>query len=448
MKFQLIGVNHRTAPVEVRERLAIPESRLPEACKKLAEHPSVAEGMIVSTCNRVEFIANMRNGAGDLREFLREYFAVDLGQFENHLYEFREDEAVRHVFRVAASLDSMVVGEPQILGQVKEAYATARAVGAVRAQLDQLLTRAFAVAKRVRTETAVGSSSVSIASVAVELAKKIFGSLNGKSVYLVGAGKMSELAARHLLAHGATSIFVANRTYDRAIRLAQKFDGQAIEFSRLYDSCERADIVITSTGSPKFIFRPEHGEKLMALRRNRPMFFIDIAVPRDVDPALNKLDGIFVYDIDDLQQAVSSHVADRKKEADKAEAIVDGEVEKFQARLQSLDVVPTIVSLQDHLETIRQAEIDRVRGRLGSMTADQELAVEALTRGIVNKIMHTPISTLKTAARDPESTTVIDLVRRLFNLHNEDREHKEDREKETAASKSVSRSARGPGGKD
>ena len=448
MKFQLIGVNHRTAPVEVRERLAIPESRLPEACKKLAEHPAVAEGMIVSTCNRVEFIANMRNGAGDLREFLREYFAVDLGQFENHLYEFREDEAVRHVFRVAASLDSMVVGEPQILGQVKEAYATARAVGAVRAQLDQLLTRAFAVAKRVRTETAVGSSSVSIASVAVELAKKIFGSLNGKSVYLVGAGKMSELAARHLLAHGATSIFVANRTYDRAIRLAQKFDGQAIEFSRLYDSCERADIVITSTGSPKFIFRPEHGEKLMALRRNRPMFFIDIAVPRDVDPALNKLDGIFVYDIDDLQQAVSSHVADRKKEADKAEAIVDGEVEKFQARLQSLDVVPTIVSLQDHLETIRQAEIDRVRGRLGSMTADQELAVEALTRGIVNKIMHTPISTLKTAARDPESTTVIDLVRRLFNLHNEHREHKEDREKETAASKSVSRSARGPGGKD
>jgi glutamyl-tRNA reductase len=329
----------------------------------------------------------------------------------------------------------MVVGEPQILGQVKEAYATARAVGAVRAQLDQLLTRAFAVAKRVRTETAVGSSSVSIASVAVELAEKIFGNLNGKSVYLVGAGKMSELAARHLLAHGAASLFVANRTYDRAIRLAQKFDGQAIEFSRLYDTCDRADIVITSTGSPHFIFRREHGEKLMALRKNKPMFFIDIAVPRDVDPEMNKIDGIFVYDIDDLQQAVTLHVADRKKEAEKAEAIVNGEVEKFHARLQTLDVVPTIVSLQDHLETIRQAEIDRVRGRLGSMTTDQELAVEALTRGIVNKIMHTPISTLKTAARDPESTTVIELVRRLFNLHNEDEE------KKAAASKS----ARGPG---
>src|ERR1700722_8320253 len=419
MKFQLIGVNHTTAPVEVRERLAISESRLGGACKRVAGHPAGAEGMIVSTCNRVEFIAHMRNGSGDLREFLREYFATDLAPFENHLYEFREDAAIRHVFRVAPSLDSRVVGEPQILGQVKEAYATARAVGAVRAQLDQLLTRAFAVAKRVRTETAVGSSSVSIASVAVELAKKIFGSLNGKSVYLVGAGKMSELAARHLLAHGAASLFVANRTYDRAIRLARQFDGQAIEFSRLYDTCDRADIVITSTGSPNFIFRREHGEKLMASRKNKPMFFIDIAVPRDVDPEVNKIDGLFVYDIDDLQQAVSSHVADRKKEAEKAESIIDDEVSKFHARLQTLDVVPTIVSLQDHLETIRQAEIDRVRGRLGTMTADQELAVEALTRGIVNKIMHTPISTLKTAARDPESTTVIDLVRRLFNLHND-----------------------------
>src|SRR5260221_3157804 len=290
MKFQLIGVNHKTAPVEVRERLAIPESRLPEACKKLAEHPAVSEGMIVSTCNRVEFIATMKNGAGDLREFMREYFETDLAEFENHLYEFREDEAVRHVFRVAASLDSMVVGEPQILGQIKEAYATARAVGAVRMQLDQLLTRAFAVAKRVRTETAVGSSSVSVASVAVDLAEKIFGNLKGKSVYLVGAGKMSELAARHLLARGAESIFVANRTYDRAVGLAHKFNGQAIEFSRLHETCERADIVITSTGSPHFIFNRQHGEQVLARRKNKPMFFIDIAVPRDVDPEMNRLD--------------------------------------------------------------------------------------------------------------------------------------------------------------
>ena len=428
MRFHLIGVNHRTAPVEVRERLAIPESRLPEACKKLADHPDVAEGMIVSTCNRVEFLANMKNGSGDLRAFMRDYFAVDIGQFESHLYEYREDEAVRHVFRVAASLDSMIVGEPQILGQIKEAYAIARAVGAVRLQLDQLLTRAFAVAKRVRTETAVGSSSVSVASVAVDLAEKIFGNLKGKSVYLVGAGKMSELAARHLLARGAESIFVANRTYDRAIGLAHKFKGQAIEFSRLYDTCERADIVITSTGSPRFIFRREHGVEFLSRRKNRPMFFIDIAVPRDVDPEMNRLDGIFVYDIDDLQQAVATHVADRRKEAEKAEAIVDGEVQKFQARLQTLVVVPTIVSLHDHLETIRQAEIDRVRGRLGELSPEQELAVEALSRGIINKIMHTPISALKTAARDEGSATVVELVRRMFNL--------EDEEKRAAASKS------------
>jgi glutamyl-tRNA reductase len=416
MNFQLIGVNHKSAPVEVRERLAIPESRLPEALKQLAQHPGVDEGLILSTCNRVELLAQTRNGSADLRGFVRDYFHLEPADLDPHLYELREQEAIRHIFRVTSSLDSMVVGEPQILGQVKEAYATARAVGAVHSQLDQLLTRAFAVAKRVRTETAVGSSSVSVASVAVELAKKIFGSLHGKHVYLVGAGKMSELAARHLLAHGAASIFVANRTYDRAIGLAHKFNGQAIEFSRLYDTCDRGDIVITSTGAPHAIFRKEHGELFLHRRKNRPMFFIDIAVPRDVDPEMNKLDGIFVYDIDDLQQAVSAHVADRKKEAERAEAIISDEVTKFQSRLLTLDVVPTIVSLQDHLETIRQAEIDRVRGRLGPLSPEQELAIETLTRGIVNKIMHTPISTLKTAARESEATTVVDIVRRLFNL--------------------------------
>jgi glutamyl-tRNA reductase len=227
---------------------------------------------------------------------------------------------------------------------------------------------------------------------------------------------MSELAARHLQAHGAASIFVANRTYERAKHLAAKFQGEAIHFSEIYNTCDRADIVITSTGAPVAIFRREHGEMFLSRRKNRPMFFIDIAVPRDVDPEMNKLDGIFVYDIDDLQQAVTSHVADRKNEAARAEFIINSEVERFQARLQTLDVVPTIVSLHDHLETIRQAEIERVRGRLGSLSPEQELAVEALTRGIVNKIMHTPVSALKNAAREPEATTVIDFVRRLFNL--------------------------------
>jgi len=424
MNFRLIGVNHNTAPVEVRERLAIRESRLPEALREFVQHPGVEEGLILCTCNRVELLARTRNGSADLAGFLQNYFNLQPTELESHLYDYSEHEAVRHLFRVASSLDSMVVGEAQILGQVKEAYATARAVGAVHSQLDLLLTRAFAVAKRVRSETAVGSSAVSVASVAVELAKKIFGSLQGKHVYLVGAGKMSELAARHLQAHGAASIFVANRTYERALQLAAKFNGEAIHFSEIYNTCDRADIVITSTGSPVAIFHRQHAEMFLSRRRNRPMFFIDIAVPRDVDPEMNKLDGIFVYDIDDLQQAVSSHVADRKKEAERAEAIINSEVERFQARLQTLEVAPTIVSLQDHLETIRQAEIDRVRGRLGPLSPEQELAVEALTRGIVNKIMHTPVTALKTAAREAEATTLIDLVRRLFNLQAQEKEKK------------------------
>ena len=440
MSFRLIGVNHNTAPVEMRERLAIPESRLPDALKRLVQHPGVDEGLILCTCNRVELLARTRNGTADLRGFLQDYFQLGASDLEPHIYDYSEAEAVRHLFRVTASLDSMIVGEAQILGQVKEAYATARAVGAVHSQLDLLLTRSFAVAKRVRTETAVGTSAVSVASVAVELAKKIFGSLQGKHVYLVGAGKMSELAARHLQAHGAASIFVANRTYERARQLAAKFHGEAIHFSEIYNTCDRADIVITSTGAPVAIFKREHGEMFLSRRKNRPMFFIDIAVPRDVDPEMNKLDGIFVYDIDDLQQAVTSHIADRKKEAERAELIINSEVERFQARLQTLDVVPTIVSLHDHLETIRQAEIDRVRGRLGSLSPEQEMAIEALTRGIVNKIMHTPVSALKTAARDPEATTVVDLVRRLFNLQDKDKD--KDKDKKTGKSGS------GPGDLD
>jgi len=417
MNFFVIGVNHKTAPVEVRERFAIPESRLPEATKMLATYPGIEEGMIVSTCNRVEMVARSVNGNADMRGFLKQLYNIDPAEYEQYLYEYRSTEAVRHMFRVASSLDSMVVGEPQILGQVKEAYATARAVGAVSSQLDALLTRAFAVAKRVRTDTSIASSSVSIASVAVELAKKIFGSLQGRSVYIVGAGKMCELAARHFVAHGVGKIYVANRTYERGVAFAKKFNGEAVPIEHLYETVDKADIVLSSTGAPVTIFRKEHGEKFLSRRKNRPMFFLDIAVPRDVDAKMNDLDGIFVYDIDDLQQVVQSHMSDRKEEAAHAEAIVNAEVEKFEERLRTLDVVPTIVSLQEHLETVRQAEIDRLRGRLGELSPEQEMAVDALTKGIINKIMHTPITTLKTAAKEPESTTVIELVRRIFNLH-------------------------------
>ncbi|HZR66280.1 MAG TPA: glutamyl-tRNA reductase [Terriglobales bacterium] len=416
MNFQLIGVNHKTAPVEVREQLAIPDGKLRDALQNLLAISGVHEGMILSTCNRVEVLAHTANGSTDLRDFLRALFGLSPSTYEPHLYEYREQDAVRHVFRVTSSLDSMVVGEPQILGQVKEAYATARALGAVQSYLDLLLTRAFAVAKRVRTETAVGSSHVSVASCAVDLAGKIFGSLNGKQVCLVGAGKMSEIAARHLLARGAGPIFVANRTYERAQVLAGQFGGRAIRFDALYDHCEQADIVITSTGAPVAIFRREHGERFLNRRKNRPMFFIDIAVPRDVDPEMNKLDGIFVYDIDDLQEAVTSHAAGRVKEAERAEGIIEDEVERFQARLRSLHVVPTIVSLQDYVETIRQAELDRVRGKLGRLSPEQEQALDALTHGIVNKILHTPITRLKSAVAGAEDATLLDAFKKIFNL--------------------------------
>jgi glutamyl-tRNA reductase len=417
MNFQLIGVNHNSAPLAVRERLAVSESQLPDAVQHLVKQPGVEEGMVLSTCNRVEVLTSSSQGA-DLRGFLRSYFGVSTDVIGPHIYEFQEREVVRHVFRVAASLDSMVVGEPQILGQVKEAYSVARSLGAINSALEALLSRAFAVAKKVRSETAIGTSSVSIASVAVQLAEKIFGSLAGKTVYLVGAGKMAELSARHLISHGATRLIVSNRTHERAVQLAKAFNGEAVPFERLHETAGQADIILTSTGANEPLFRREHGERLLKGRRNRPVFLIDIAVPRNVDPEVNKLDGLFVYDVDDLQSVASNNSAERKKEAERAEKIVETEVDRFALRMQSMHVVPTILSLQEYCETIRQAEIDRIRGKLGKISPEQEAAIEAMTRGIINKLLHTPITTLKSTAAEPEADTIHEMVRRLFNLNN------------------------------
>ena len=415
MMLQLLGVNHKTAPVEIRERLAIPEWRLEEATRKLFEHPGVAECVVFSTCNRVEFAVCSEAGS-DLSEFIRDYLKADVSQIREHLYQYSGDDAVRHLFRVAASLDSMVVGEPQILGQVKQSYLIGKAVGAVQSNLESLLTRAFSVAKRVRTETAIGSSAVSVASVAVELAKKIFGSLQGRNVYLVGAGKMSELAARHLRSHGAGAIFVSNRTHERALQMADKVSGSAIHFDQLYETADQADIVITSTGAPHAIFRREHGELFMHRRKNRPMFFIDIAVPRDVDAAMSQVDGIFVYDIDDLQQVVEANVSDRGREAQRAELLIEEEVVRFRRRAQALDAVPTIVALQDRVEQIRRAELERLRAKLGGLSQEQQAAVESLTRSIINKILHAPISTLKALSGTGQLTATAELLRSLFGI--------------------------------
>jgi glutamyl-tRNA reductase len=401
----LIGINHNTAPVEVRERLSIPATRLADATRTLLHQPGVREGLILSTCNRIELLTSQEAlpAAPDLPRFLEEYFSVPAALLKPHLYEYREREAVRHIFRVASSLDSMVVGEPQILGQVKESYTVAREVGAVSSSLEGLLQRAFTVAKKVRNETEIGSSSVSIASVAVDLARKIFGSLQGKTVLLVGAGKMASLAARHLIQHGASNILVTNRTHERAEALAVEFLGTSastsvLSFDQIYAQADRADIVITSTGSPEKIFVRSHGQHFLERRRHRPMFFIDIAVPRDVDPLMNEVEGCFVYDIDDLQQVAQANLADRSREAEAAESIVSREVDRYQQRLQSLDAVPAILSLQQNAEAVRTAELARSAKRLATLTPEQQAAVDALTRSLTAKLLHPQIVAIRRAS--------------------------------------------------
>jgi len=400
MTVKIIGVNHKTAPIALRERIAISREELPEATRALAAVEGVTECMIVSTCNRVELLAAVESPDADLTGFLLQHFGLEKSLLEPHIYQRSDRDAVRHLFRVAASLDSMVVGEPQILGQVKDAFAVARAAGTIAGQLEHLLQSAFAAAKKVRTETEIGSNSVSIASVAVDLAKKIFGSLQGRTVFLVGAGKMSELAARHLVQQGAGAILVSNRTAERARRMAAQFAGRVIPYEQMYEAASDADIVISSTGSPHSIFRKEHGQAFMQRRRNRPMFFIDIAVPRDVDPAMGKLEGIFVYDIDDLQAVAAAHMEERSREASDAETLIAGEVERFHQKQRAVNVAPAIVALQRQAEEIRQAELKRVQARLGGLSAEQIAAVEALTRGLVNKFLHPPMQALKQAARE------------------------------------------------
>ena len=415
MKFLLTGLNHRNAPVELREQVAISADELPAALQALRAWPHVQEAMILSTCNRVELLVAYTGEAPDLPGFLVERFPVPASVLGAHLYQHRDAEAVRHLFRVGASLDSMVVGEPQILGQVKEAFAAARNRGVVGRELERLLQSTFSLAKRVRTETAIGSSSVSIASVAVDLALKIFGSLAGKKVLLVGAGKMGELAVRHLLRQGASAITVCNRTEARAEKLAQSFGGSVMPYGDLLERAGESDIVITSTGAHAFVFHREDGHRYVQKRRWRPMFFIDIAVPRDVDPEMNRVDGVFLYDIDDLQGVAATNLADRSREAMRAEQLVEQAVRAFSQAAQMLDAVPALVALQGSVEAMRQAELKRAAARLESLTPVQREAVEALTRGLANKFLHGPLQALRAAARDGDGER-LNVLRETFQL--------------------------------
>ncbi len=413
MKILLTGLNHKTAPVELRERLAIAPERLADETQALLEHFGVREALILSTCNRVEMLVVHEDEDPGMTAYLDQHFSIEAQTLRPHLYEYREADAVRHLFRVASSLDSMVVGEPQILGQVKESYSAARSVGAIGPALERLLQSTFAAAKKVRTETQIGASSVSIASVAVDLARKIFGSLEGKRVLLVGAGKMSELAARHLMQQGAGSLLIANRTQERAVQLAQKFNGHVVRFDDLYARADEADILITSTGSPEFLIRTPHAQQFLHRRRNRPMFLIDIAVPRDIDPEINRLEGIFLYDIDDLQSVAATNLADRGSEARRAEAILEQEVVRYQKRAEALDVVPALVDLQAAAEEIRQSELRRSHSRLRSLTPEQLDVIESITRSLMNKFLHQPLQTLKAAAREGD-TAAVETIRAAF----------------------------------
>lgn len=419
MNFWITGVNHKNAPVEVRERLAFDEGTLPAALRQLQQRPGFQEGLILSTCNRVEIaLASDDTLHAELAidQFLADTRSVDRAWVRPYLYRFDGREAIRHLFRVAASLDSMVVGEPQILGQLKSAYAIAKHQGAVSGFMDTLLTRAFNVAKRVRSETAIGATAVSISYAAVELAREIFGSLEEKRVMLVGAGKMSEAAARHLKRCGASHIFVTNRTQERAREMAQLFQGKIVEYTEFIGFLPEIDIVIASSGAPHFILTADAMRKVIEARRNRPVFLIDIAVPRNIEPAVNALDNVFLYDIDDLQKVVDTNLRGRMQEAEDAEIIIGEEVERMVSRLKTREVAPTIVSLQEQLESVRVAELARHRNKFGSITREQEEALELLTRSIVNKIAHGPISELRKQAAQPEGHHFISAIRRIFRL--------------------------------
>ena len=421
MNLTLVGINHRTASVEVRERMHIPESRLAQAVSDLVHREGIREGLILSTCNRVEVMTSAEDSVDAepiIQQFLAEHHRFELGPYQRFFYHYQQQEVVRHLFRVASSLDSMILGEPQILGQLKRAYTLAHEAGGLNGSLKEIAGQALAVGRRVRRETALGSAAVSVSYAAVELAKKIFGSLEGRTIFVIGAGKMSELAAKHLLSSGASDIYVTNRTYERAVQLAAAFRGTAVAFEQLFEHLPKADIVISSTGAAGYVLNREDVARILSARRNRPVFFVDIAVPRDIDPLVNELDNAFVYDIDDLGQVVEANKKQREREAVWAEEIVQEEVQRTMRRLASRDLVPTIVALEDRLNAIREGEVERYNTRLGNLTPEQRQAVDALTRGIMNKILHGPITELKNGAGQPEQAALVRLVRKIFGLGN------------------------------
>jgi len=412
----VVGVSHETAPVAVREALAFPKDQLKAALEQVRKEAGLDEAMILSTCNRVEVYGRSEAKATQaLAEFLARYHGRTPQELEKHLYLLEGEPAIRHAFRVAASLDSMVLGEAQILGQVKEAYLEAERAHSLGAVLNGLRTRSISAAKRARTETAIGRNAVSVSHVAVELATKIFGDLGGRSVLLVGAGKMSELAARQMVRRGARASVLGGRTFEKAEQLAASLGGRAAPLESLRAELAHADVVISGTGAPGIVIEREDVEVAQALRHGRPLFLIDIAVPRDIAEDAGHVAGVFLYDIDDLQKVAAANLRERKKEAAAAEAIVEQEIQEFLEWRRSLEVIPLVAELRRRADAIRKAEIAKARQRLGPLTPEQESALEAATSAIVNKLLHAPTVRLKELAGH-EQADQVGLVRRLFDL--------------------------------
>ena len=399
LKIVLLGLNHRTAEVELRECLGFSHEEAGAALQFFQDSPAIAEVVLVSTCNRVEIVMATPSpdaAVAAAKRYLAQSKGLALTDFEKALYVLEGDEAVRHIFRVAASLDSMVVGEPQILGQIKEAYRSATLKKSSGVILNRLLHKTFFVAKRVRSETGIGDHAVSISYAAIELGRKIFGTLEGKKILLIGAGEMAELAVEHLIRHRSGKIFVANRTFERGLELAERFNGQAIGFEEIPDHLKDVDIIISSTGSSEFILTREQVKRMMRPRKNRPLFFIDIAVPRDIDPEINRLSNVYVYDIDDLQDVIEDNIEDRNREAARAERIIDEAVIRFRGWYQSLDVVPTIVALREKMRTIAEGEIRKTLAHsLAHLAEEDAAALRRMSDALINKILHDPTLFLK-----------------------------------------------------
>lgn len=424
MNVVVIGLNHKTAGIEIREKIAFDGSKLEEALKALKGSSVVKEDVILSTCNRVEIYAAVKGkgseGIEEIKNFLTSFHKVSRGTLDGVLYTYSGPDAIRHIFRVASSLDSMVIGEPQILGQVKDAFAIAINSKSTGVVLNRLMKKAISVAKRIRSETRIAEAAVSISYAAVELAKKIFEDLSTKTFMLIGAGEMAELAARHLINNGVKDVLVTNRTYERAEELARQLNGKAIRFDEFIQGLLHIDIVICSTGARDYILTKEEMQWIMKERKHKPMFIIDISVPRNIDPGINDLDGVYLYDIDDLKGVIENNIKERGREAEKAEKIIDEEVRTFLRWQDSLTAVPAIVALRNKAEAIRREELEKALRKIGPLDEEKIKAIEYLTTAIVNKLIHSPTVALKSANDDRE--LIVDAARRLFNLEIEERD--------------------------